>query len=164
MSRWWWRRVVDICQTRLARIDMTTIGLSAQCSPGLVLQRRTAQERWLVETIHLCHQSPNTRWYGGTVPPPTHNESTMALPKSIRVLAAVTLCLFFYMVVLIFRAPAELAPPSTPHSSDSKVGDWTHDPQLDRMVLISRGFGIAANLNDNHSIGRASRTPPSSTG
>ncbi|KAH7135307.1 alpha-1,2 mannosyltransferase KTR1 [Dendryphion nanum] len=56
----------------------------------------------------------------------------MALPKSMRILAAVTLCLFFYMVLLIFKAPAELAPPNKqPSSGTTKIDDWTHDPQLD---------------------------------
>jgi mannosyltransferase len=68
----------------------------------------------------------------------------MALPKSMRLLAAITTCLFLYLIVLIFRAPSELQlPPPTsggraatrPHHNvpgwDAERKIWNHDPQLD---------------------------------
>jgi mannosyltransferase len=57
----------------------------------------------------------------------------MALPKSMRFLAAVTLCIFFYMLVLIYKAPSEIqAPSKTPPANT--LQEWDHDPQLDRML------------------------------
>ncbi|KAF2497226.1 alpha-1,2 mannosyltransferase KTR1 [Lophium mytilinum] len=53
----------------------------------------------------------------------------MALPKSIRILAAATLCIFFYMVVQIFKAPESLEAPGT--GKLGKLDKWTKDPQLD---------------------------------
>lgn len=51
----------------------------------------------------------------------------MALPKSMRFLAAVTLCIFFYLVLQIFRAPTKLQAPST-----NKLDRMEEDPNLER--------------------------------
>jgi len=50
----------------------------------------------------------------------------------MRVLAAVTVIIFFYMVVQVFRAPTELQGPGE-RPSTGKIQQWDHDPQLDRM-------------------------------
>jgi mannosyltransferase len=58
----------------------------------------------------------------------------MALPKPIRFLAAVTLCIFVFMFLQILRGPSDtnLNLPSTLSSLPSlKSGTW-RDPQLDR--------------------------------
>ncbi|KAF2021375.1 glycosyltransferase family 15 protein [Aaosphaeria arxii CBS 175.79] len=57
----------------------------------------------------------------------------MALPKSMRIVAAITLCMFIYLVSLIFQAPAELQPPNREAAVETpkKINDWTHDPQKD---------------------------------
>jgi mannosyltransferase len=69
----------------------------------------------------------------------------MALPTSLRYLAAVTLCLLVFLFVLVFRTPAELSyPPKTgpvtPQDGvpgwDPKLKQWNHDPQLDRMYFL----------------------------
>ena len=61
----------------------------------------------------------------------------MALPKSMRALGAVTICIFFYMILQIYRAPAEIQPPEKAgEESKSKLQNWDHDPQLDRMWSV----------------------------
>ncbi|KAK5057157.1 putative mannosyltransferase ktr4, partial [Cryomyces antarcticus] len=50
----------------------------------------------------------------------------MALPKSMRLLAIVTLGVFLWLVVLIFRTPGELKPPV------GKTEQPDRDPNLDR--------------------------------
>lgn len=56
----------------------------------------------------------------------------MALPKSMRILAAATMCIFVFLFVKILNAPSleELqVPAKVPPSKD---GQWERDPQLDR--------------------------------
>jgi mannosyltransferase len=58
----------------------------------------------------------------------------MALPKSMRYLAAATLCIFVYMFLQVFRTSqdANLKLTSTlPSLPSLKSGSW-RDPQLDR--------------------------------
>lgn len=55
----------------------------------------------------------------------------MALPKSMRILAGATMCVFIFLFVKILNAPSagELqVPPKAPISKD---GQWDRDPQLD---------------------------------
>ena len=59
----------------------------------------------------------------------------MALPKSMRFLAAITLCIFVYMLLQIFKAPAALRPPE----STTKLKTWDHDPQSDRKLQFQCG-------------------------
>lgn len=63
----------------------------------------------------------------------------MALPQSIRLLAALTLCIFFYMMLQLFRAPEDLQMPGHTPKKDpiaQKYQQWDHDPQLDRMFFL----------------------------
>lgn len=63
----------------------------------------------------------------------------MALPKSMRCLAGVTVCLFVVVFVLLLKpsgVESEMQLPSTPPTK--KLGDWDHDPQLDRTVAFAR--------------------------
>lgn len=56
----------------------------------------------------------------------------MALPKSMRILAGATICVFIFLFVKILNAPSagELqVPTKVPLAKD---GQWDHDPQLDR--------------------------------
>lgn len=53
----------------------------------------------------------------------------MALPRSMRILAVVTVGIFFYLCLLILQAPAAVEPPST----GNKIEKMTKDPNLDRM-------------------------------
>lgn len=54
----------------------------------------------------------------------------MALPKGMRVLAALTMCIFFYLFLQILRAPAgEMQMPEK--VPGSTLQEWDHDPQLD---------------------------------
>jgi mannosyltransferase len=66
----------------------------------------------------------------------------MALPRSMRVLAALTVVIFFYMVMQIFRAPTELQGPGE-KASTGKIQQWDHDPQLDGMILSVVFFSVA---------------------
>lgn len=59
----------------------------------------------------------------------------MALPKSMRILAGATMCVFIFLFVKILNAPSagELqVPPKAPISKD---GQWDRDPQLDRKSI-----------------------------
>jgi mannosyltransferase len=62
----------------------------------------------------------------------------MALPKSMRILAGATICVFLFLFVKILNAPpaGELqVPTKVPLSKD---GQWDHDPQSDRMSIRAR--------------------------
>jgi hypothetical protein len=50
----------------------------------------------------------------------------MALSRGIRLLAAITMLIFFWLVLQVFRAPSSVEPPAGP-----KIEDWTQDPNLD---------------------------------
>jgi hypothetical protein len=64
---------------------------------------------------------------------------TMALPKSMRYLAGATFCIFVYLFVQILKAPGSDTPVEIPSKlPTNKLGDWDHDPQLDRKLLRSR--------------------------
>jgi hypothetical protein len=52
----------------------------------------------------------------------------MALPKSMQVLGAVSLLMFFYLITLIFRSPSQLSAPGY----GGKIEEMTRDPNLDR--------------------------------
>lgn len=58
----------------------------------------------------------------------------MALPGLIRLFAAATLCLFFWLVLQIFRAPHELA-----HKVDEEGKPYSmlDEPNLDREIPSS---------------------------
>jgi len=56
----------------------------------------------------------------------------MALPRGIRAVAAITLCIFFWLVLQIFRAPASIDAPG------DKSADWAHDPSSDRTYGSAR--------------------------
>lgn len=68
----------------------------------------------------------------------------MALPKAIRVLAALTICLLFYLGAQVFRAPAEMQFPDVQFSAPKdgapapkkEYQEWDHDPQLDRKLQL----------------------------
>ena len=60
----------------------------------------------------------------------------MALPKSMRILAGATICVFLFLFVKIMNAPSagELqVPTKVPLSKD---GQWDHDPQEDRKYIL----------------------------
>ena len=56
---------------------------------------------------------------------------TMALPKSMRILAVATVGIFFYLCLLILQAPATIEPPTA--GSGQKLDKMIKDPNLDRM-------------------------------
>jgi mannosyltransferase len=60
----------------------------------------------------------------------------MALPKSMRYLAAATLCIFVYLFVqLLHTSPTELhIPTGNPSASQHGQVDPDRDPQLDRTA------------------------------
>jgi len=53
----------------------------------------------------------------------------------MRVLAAVTAIIFFYMIVQVFRAPTQLQGPGE-RTSAGKTQPLFHDPQLDRAFFV----------------------------
>ncbi|KAF2744981.1 glycosyltransferase family 15 protein [Sporormia fimetaria CBS 119925] len=63
----------------------------------------------------------------------------MALPRSMRLVAAATFVVFCYLLFLIYRAPSEIHIPTTDHAPtqykvpgwDPEKKIWDHDPQLD---------------------------------
>ena len=56
----------------------------------------------------------------------------MALPKGMRYLAGATICIFIYLFVQILK-PGSETPIQIPSKLPiNKLGDWDHDPQLDR--------------------------------
>lgn len=57
--------------------------------------------------------------------------SVMALPKSLRLLAIVTIVIFCWMIVQIFRAPGQAAMGDT----KTKFDDMIRDPNLDRETM-----------------------------
>lgn len=68
-------------------------------------------------------------------PQPPHLLFTMALPKGMRYLAGATFCIFIYLFVQILKAPGSETPVEIPSKlPTNKVGDWDHDPQLDRKI------------------------------
>lgn len=90
----------------------------------------------------------------------------MALPKSMRYLAAATLCIFVYLFLQLLATPdaALQLPASKPPTS--KHGEWHHDPQLDRtsafLYMSSTGPACILQANCKRSI---RRTPqPSAAG
>jgi mannosyltransferase len=57
----------------------------------------------------------------------------MALPKSMRYLAGATFCIFVYLFVQILKTQSSETPIEIPSKLPiNKVGNWDHDPQLDR--------------------------------
>lgn len=54
----------------------------------------------------------------------------MPLPKPMRLLAFVTLGIFFYLCFLIFSSPAEMQVPGT-----GKIEKMTKDPNLERTFV-----------------------------
>jgi hypothetical protein len=60
----------------------------------------------------------------------------MALPKPMRLLAFITLGIFFYLCFLIFSSPAELQTPNT-----GRIEKMTKDPNLERIYALT--FSIA---------------------
>jgi mannosyltransferase len=60
----------------------------------------------------------------------------MALPKSMRYLAAATLCIFVFLFVQLLHTPKTelLIPSGKPSASQHGQGD--RDPQLDRMASM----------------------------
>jgi mannosyltransferase len=61
----------------------------------------------------------------------------MALPKGMRYLAGATLCVFLYLFVQILKTPGSETPIQIPNKlPTNKLGDWDHDPQLDRKRLF----------------------------
>jgi hypothetical protein len=82
-------------------------------------------------------------------PPPRH---IMALPKSMRILAGATICVFLFLFVKILNAPSGgglQVPTKVPLSKD---GQWDHDPQSDRMSIrdTPSWYGAAAYQNAQH--------------
>lgn len=60
----------------------------------------------------------------------------MALPKGVRYLAGATICVFLYLFVQILRTPGSETPIQIPNKLPSnQLGDWDHDPQLDRKDI-----------------------------
>jgi hypothetical protein len=57
--------------------------------------------------------------------------SAMALPKSMRLLGLLSLCIFGYLLFLVFSTPAEIQPPP----STGKLEKMTKDPNLERTTL-----------------------------
>jgi hypothetical protein len=57
----------------------------------------------------------------------SHILNIMALPKSMRLLAFITLGIFFYLCFLIFSSPTEIQAPNT-----GKIEKMTKDPNLER--------------------------------
>lgn len=55
----------------------------------------------------------------------------MALPKPIRYVAALTICLFVFFLQVFRSEPTQMNLPENV-SAGSKVQAWDHDPQLDR--------------------------------
>ena len=61
----------------------------------------------------------------------------MALPKSMRYLAGATVCLFLYLSVQILKTSSSETPIEIPSKlPTNKLGDWDHDPQLDREYYL----------------------------
>jgi hypothetical protein len=61
----------------------------------------------------------------------------MALPKSMRYLAGATVCIFVYLFVQILKTPSSETPIKIPSKlPNGKLGDWNHDPQLDREYIL----------------------------
>lgn len=58
----------------------------------------------------------------------------MAIPRLMRLLAVVTLVLFFFLVMMLFKGPATVNQPSGEHV---KLETWERDPNLDRMDRVS---------------------------
>ncbi|KAF2111312.1 alpha-1,2 mannosyltransferase KTR1 [Lophiotrema nucula] len=57
----------------------------------------------------------------------------MALPRSIRILAAITTCLSVYLLVQLLKTPGEMQFPGAGGAAGGqKYQGWDHDPQLDR--------------------------------
>lgn len=53
----------------------------------------------------------------------------MAVPRSMRALAAITLVLFVFVLLQLFKGPTSLSAPS------NKLEQWTKDPQSDRKPV-----------------------------
>jgi mannosyltransferase len=69
----------------------------------------------------------------------------MALPKSMRYLAAATLCIFVYLFVQLLHTPqADVRLPGSSSRSRTpslfKHGQADRDPQLDRKFSIGSGL------------------------
>jgi hypothetical protein len=70
-----------------------------------------------------AHHTPHTPTY------------IMALPKSMRILAVITVGIFFYLCLLILQAPAAVEPPSS--GSGLKMDKMLKDPNLERMLCCN---------------------------
>lgn len=82
----------------------------------------------LINDSHII----SARWDDVRILVSPHFLFTMALPKSMRILAGATMCVFIFLFVKILNAPSagELqVPTKVPLTKD---GQWDHDPQLDR--------------------------------
>lgn len=62
----------------------------------------------------------------------------MALPKSVRALAGVTMLIFVYLVVQIFRAPGQIKGPD----NDGSLDDMIRDPNLDGKTRLDIWCGL----------------------
>lgn len=63
----------------------------------------------------------------------------MALPKAMRYLAGVTLCIFVYLFAQIQRTSGldnvlQMPDKSRLAANGKNLGDWDHDPQQDRTA------------------------------
>lgn len=77
----------------------------------------------------------SARWDNVCILVSPHLDYNMALPKSMRILAGATICVFVFLFFQILKAPSagELQVPNkVPLSKD---GQWDHDPQQDRMSI-----------------------------
>jgi hypothetical protein len=87
----------------------------------------------LIDESHVI----SARWDNVCILVSPHSHYTMALPKSMRILAGATLCVFIFLFVKILNAPSagELqVPTKVPLSGD---GQWERDAQLDRKAIRS---------------------------
>lgn len=70
----------------------------------------------------------------------------MILPKPMRLLAFVSLGIFFYLCFLIFSSPVELQVPGT-----GKIEKMTKDPNLERTYIYPLPYtGIMETDFDSH--------------
>lgn len=86
----------------------------------------------LIDESHVI----SARWDNVCILVPPHSQDIMALPKSMRILAGATICVFLFLFVKIMNAPSagELqVPTKVPLSKD---GQWDHDPQEDRKYIL----------------------------
>jgi hypothetical protein len=69
----------------------------------------------------------------GSVPSLLLSPPTMTLPRPIRILAAVTICIFLFLFFQVFQSESgQVKLPESPPVVGMKYQEWDHDPQLDR--------------------------------